>query len=527
MPTHERQGTVMVLVPDEATFASYVGAVPQASHDTGAEIVLEVARGDLRDAIAHVRAVHGRVPLAVVATSERAVLDALAEGVDHASTEIDIGLAGLVRRTMIRGNARLHQERLQANVAHGEKLAALGTVVAGIAHEINNPCAAVMMSIDTLRAITEPLLEVAKTIEALAERGAGLDAAEVAQMNERIIGGGPPSEALDVLTDMNEAMHTITEVVRDLRIFARAEDNEPAQVTEVPNVVDHVLRVVGGSFGANVVVERDYSPDLPALFLPRTRLVQVITNILVNAGHAMSDVDRPVHRIRISARADDEGVVLSIQDSGRGIPADLLERVFDPFFTTKAPGVGTGLGLSLSRELVRRMGGELMVESVVGSGATFIIYFPLPEPTTVSRLRVLPEAPVVAPPRRRSSVLVVDDDERVLRAFARVLREKYDVLLATDGQEAIDLLRSGSHADAIVSDMAMPEVDGPHLFDLVTTEYPELSRRMIFVTAGARGVADESFLTARDRRVLPKPVSRDVLLRVLDEVLDLEAVVAH
>jgi CheY-like chemotaxis protein len=218
--------------------------------------------------------------------------------------------------------------------------------------------------------------------------------------------------------------------------------------------------------------------------------------------------------------------MLSIQDSGRGIPADLLERVFDPFFTTKAPGIGTGLGLSLSRELVRRMGGELMVESTADAGATFIIYLPLPEPTTVSRLRHLTEAPVIAPPRRRSSVLVVDDDERVLRAFARVLREKYDVLLATDGQEAIDLLRSGSHADAIVSDIAMPEVDGPQLFALVTHEYPDLSQRMIFVTAGARGRSDETFLTSNDRRVLAKPVSRDLLLRTLDEVLEQKGIVA-
>lgn len=165
----------------------------------------------------------------------------------------------------------------------------------------------------------------------------------------------------------------------------------------------------------------------------------------------MAEVARPMHRLRISTRADEEGLVISISDSGPGIPPDQLERIFDPFFTTKKPGEGTGLGLALSSDLVNRMGGQLMVESDFGQGATFLVYLPLGKPAARADE---PKGSAWAPESygRRSVILAVDDDERVLRAYARALREQYDVLLATDGQEAIDLLASGSHADAVLTD---------------------------------------------------------------------------
>src|SRR6185369_8112164 len=124
----------------------------------------------------------------------------------------------------------------------------------------------------------------------------------------------------------------------------------------------------------------------------------------------------------------------------------------DPFFTTKKAGEGTGLGLALSQDLVQRMGGQILVESEVGQGATFLVYLPLGKRAAASdEPRSMDWAP--SSQGRRAVILAVDDDERVLRAYARALRDRYDVLLATDGQEAIDMLASGSHADAVLTDM--------------------------------------------------------------------------
>src|SRR5262249_49017404 len=157
------------------------------------------------------------------------------------------------------------------------------------------------------------------------------------------------------------------------------------------------------------------------------------------------------------------------------------DRIFDPFYTTKKAGEGTGLGLALSSDLVRRMGGQILVESELGHGATFIVYLPLGAPVTQSQPPSRP-AWVPAAYGRRAVILAVDDDERVLRAYARALREHYDVLLATDGQEAIELLSSGSQADAILTDMQMADIGGRQFLSWLATERPALVKKVVVAT---------------------------------------------
>src|SRR5262249_18330450 len=150
--------------------------------------------------------------------------------------------------------------------------------------------------------------------------------------------------------------------------------------------------------------------------------------------------------------------------------------------TTKKPGEGTGLGLALSSDLVRRMGGQILVESEYGHGATFLIYLPfgkpLPEATIPSSKQWVPSSY-----GRRAVILAVHDDEPVLRSHARALRDRYDVLLATDGQEAIDLLSSGSQADAVLTDMQMTDVGGRQLIRWLAAERPTLMKRIVIATA--------------------------------------------
>jgi len=260
---------------------------------------------------------------------------------------------------------------------------------------------------------------------------------------------------------------------------------------------------------------------LPRVVVPHGRLTQVLVNILINAAHAINDVEREAHRVRIVTRADSEYVAISISDTGPGIAAEALSHIFDPFFTTKRTGLGTGLGLSISRSIMRDLGGDLIVESVHGEGATFIALLPLPDHVTLRNAYLQRRDTTVrrATPDRRT-VLVVDDDPRILKAYARMLASSCHVIMAGDGQEAIALLSSGSVADALVTELNLPEVDGKQLFEWLERERPDLARATVFITAESTLDQNTPFLSGIDNAVLTKPVGAKELWAALDALPD-------
>jgi CheY-like chemotaxis protein len=216
-------------------------------------------------------------------------------------------------------------------------------------------------------------------------------------------------------------------------------------------------------------------------------------------------------------------LALSVSDTGPGISPGDLERIFDPFFTTKrldtaGAGGGSGLGLSISRSIMQAVGGDLVAESVHGEGATFVMIIP----TSGRRSEPAPQVPrdSVRPGEHpvRPSVLVVEDDERILRNIALSLRGRYDVMLAVDGQEAIDLLSSGSVPDAVLSDVSMPVLGGAELHEWLAEHRPALASRTLFMTASSDS-ADAVRAGRSGRPVLEKPLTRERLLAALGEVL--------
>jgi signal transduction histidine kinase/CheY-like chemotaxis protein len=513
---HPPHPFVLLLVPEGAAPDSLEAAAAEASQACGVPVKVVITARDMRDALREARLEYKGVPLAYLDLDEETALDALECGADDADAlraPAKVALTSLVRRTLIRAHERLHNERLHSVAAHAEKLTALGMLVASVAHEINNPCAALLLSIEVIRRRLAPLLTIPQTAEE-----AAVAQARITQIGATLGARGFGADLQQMLDDMVGATNAITDIVRDLRVFARSEDEdeeEEHKPIDVHSLIDQALRIAGSSIGARGHIERDYADDLPRVAVSRSRLLQVLTNVIANAAQAIHEIERPVHRVRVSTRSDAEGVVITIADTGPGIRSDRLGRIFDPFFTTKKAGEGTGLGLALSADFVRRMGGQLIVESDFGEGATFLLFLPLPA-SPVAAISEPPSEPRATPhPSRRPVVLAVDDDERVLRAYARALRERYDVLLASDGQEAIDLLRSGSHADAVVTDLEMPEVDGRGLFAWLLRERPELARRLVFVTAIP--------LTASEGRdgpaVLLKPVPHDLLLRTCADLI--------
>ena len=231
-------------------------------------------------------------------------------------------------------------ERLRAE---SERLAVVGRLAAGVAHEVNNPLAFVMANLYCLRRDTAP--------------GAA---------------GMPGAEVQELLSEMGVGLERIRQIVSDLSTFAR-EDAEAPDACDVAQVVDEALRLASVRLRAVGRLDCALSASLPRASIPARHLSQVLVNLLSNAADALEEQRAPGAQVRVSARETAQGVELRVEDNGPGLAPAALDRAFEPFFTTKAPGRGTGLGLALSREYVERYGGTLRADNRPGGGACFTL----------------------------------------------------------------------------------------------------------------------------------------------------------
>jgi CheY-like chemotaxis protein len=246
------------------------------------------------------------------------------------------------------------------------------------------------------------------------------------------------------------------------------------------------------------------------------RLGQLFLNLIVNAAQAIPEGRPDENEVCISASVARDGrVAIAVSDTGSGIPPDVLGRIFDPFFTTKPNGVGTGLGLAICQSIAAAHAGEIQVESEVGRGSTFRVLLP------VGASPASPADPPSAPRERarRGRVLVVDDEPLVRRALDRVLSASHDVVLAGGGKEALARIEQGPPFDAILCDVMMPGMDGIELYSAVTSRWPALSGRVVFVTGGALVGETRSFLSRVRNPVVEKPFAPEQIVAAVDRMV--------
>ena len=360
-----------------------------------------------------------------------------------------------------------------------ERLASIGTLVGGVAHELNNP-------LQSIRSFTSLLLGESRTAE----------------------------EREDLETIQREALRA-SQIVSNLRLLARQAQDEPVVrgPLDLNDVVRHVLKTRRYALETgNIQVAATLAEDLPPVLGDRGQLEQVVLNLVVNAEHAMEA--RPDRRLEISTRTERDHVILVVGDSGGGIEAAHLEQVFDPFFTTKGPGEGTGLGLSLVYGIVMEHGGDVRIDSLHGRGTRLTV--------------VLPRAPTTGPPAAEEvgavpptdalRVLVVDDEPAIRTALARYLtrRRGHTVEEAEDGEAALEILsRNGADYDVIVSDLRMPGLGGDQLLMRLGALGRGLERRVVFLTGDAASSHAARILAAADAPVLYKPIE---LAEVADRI---------
>jgi signal transduction histidine kinase len=371
--------------------------------------------------------------------------------------------------------------------ANIERMAALGTLAAGIAHEINNPLSYVMVNLQlTARQLPAALREA----------------------ND------------EVVRLVQEALHgaeRIASIVREIGLVSRLGRDQPMAV-DVRDVIEGVLRLMMHEVRQRARLTTDYRA-VPPVQIDRVRLEQVLINLLVNAVQAIGDGRAQDNYIRIGLGMAPDGsgrVQVEIADSGCGISELAKARLFQPFFTTKPPGSGTGLGLSISRAIVTAAGGDIAFESAVGQGTVFRVRLPAMVPGRGRDGERGQQATGRLLPRLR--ILAVDDEPTVLRALQRLLERHHEVVTAGDGQAALALARSGQF-DVLLCDLAMPDMSGVELAERIAAESPALASRTIFLTGGAFTPSARSAVDHGRHIVVDKPFSLQSLTAALESLL--------
>ena len=369
------------------------------------------------------------------------------------------------------------EKRLQQQLVQSEKMAAIGQLVSGVAHEVNNPLAAIS-------AFAQLLLS---------------DGSLKADQRHSV----------DVISGESRRA---ARIVHNLLTFARQHKAEKT-FADINKVVEDTLELRGYELNVRGIrVERDLDGTSPETMVDVYQLQQVLLNLITNAEQAMAAIERPQHRLLVRTRTLASTVRIEIEDSGPGIPRESLDVIFNPFFTTKPTGQGTGLGLSISLGIVSEHGGRIWAESDEGSGARFCIELP-----RSNGKRAVPAAPVAVTPSPVALRLLVADDEEPIRvALDRFLSSSgHDVVTVSSGSETIWRAEGDEVFDAILLDMRMPDVSGKQIFERWQKERPELAQRVLFLTGDIVSVDLQGFLSSTGRPFLPKPFEFDQILRVL------------
>jgi PAS domain S-box-containing protein len=385
------------------------------------------------------------------------------------------------------------RKRMENQLIFAGRMAAVGTLAAGVAHEINNPLAYIVANIDFAR----------HQITTVASR-----------LSRSAAGGGPAhvlDETGEALTEARQGAERVRNIVRDLRVFARGDEDQSGPVA-LRRVLDSSINIAWNEIRHRARLVKDYG-DTPMVEGNESRLGQVFLNLLLNAAHAIPEGATERNEIRVSTRTDGEGrAIVEVRDSGTGIPPEIRERIFDPFFTTKPASEGTGLGLWICSGILEALGGEVGVDSEIGRGSTFRVTLPAAVMEAPGDLLTTPAPEAAA---QGGKLLVVDDEPMILGALRRALSSEYNVTCVGDGRKALERLRAGERYELILCDLMMPEMTGMELFAAIEKLAPEQAARMVFVSGGAFTPRAREFLERIPNARVEKPIDMQNLRLLL------------
>lgn len=389
-------------------------------------------------------------------------------------------------------NRRLSEERQQLQqtihdlqqteirLFQADKIASIGMLTAGVAHEINNPLAFLMPNIDMVRGW-------------LGELRATSDQATASEKVD---------DMLELLGECSDGLQRIRNIVRQLSLFSRKDVPNPERV-QVSSLVDTLLQFTSSEVKHHAQLTSSLDESCYVLACPG-HVHQVLLNLIVNATRAIPN-DR-AGRIHVDVKSNNGHAVISVQDNGVGISPENLRKIFEPFFTTRRGTEGTGLGLSIGLELTKKMSGTLEVASILEHGTTMTLRIPLAEGAKPRQRTPAPlDRDITA--AHDVKILLLDDEPAVLRMFERVLASTHTVIAFTCGREALVWLTEHAVPSLLLCDIMMPEMGGHEFFELAKQIHPEVAERTLFITGGAVTGDAQEFLSKHARQVRFKPMS--------------------
>jgi len=416
-------------------------------------------------------------------SGKRAYYHALVQPVKGPEGKI-VKLSGIVQDITERKLAEEEKRRLEEKAQVASRLAAVGEMAAGIAHEINNPLTGVL-------GFSQMLLE-----------------------NKNL-----PEDIKENLKLIADGSQRVAEIVKRLLTFARQTKPVKA-VANLNELIDNTLKLREYVLKTNSIdVVTRFDPELPRSVIDPGQMQQVFLNLIVNAEQAMNKAHGK-GTLTITTKKIDDNIHISFQDDGPGITEENLGHLFEPFFTTKEPGEGTGLGLSLSRSIVLEHNGQMSVDSEFGRGATFIIELPI--------IKALPSAAEIAPlvkaqpaVAKKGRILVVDDEPGVRALLEKVLTQSgHSVDTIADAGKIGDIIDAGIIYDIIITDVRMPGMSGIELYMLILRKMPSMKNRIIFITGDVMGADIRTFLTRNELPFLAKPFDIKLLKEKINIILN-------
>ncbi len=461
-------------------------------------VFLDAAAPDAAAVVARVIADHVHPPIIVV---ERAAVVSLTNGdawlaagaEDHLTA--DQLTPTIVRRAVESAIARGRARELRLRLGHADRLSAIATLAAGVAHEVNNPAAYVLMNLRTCRDHLDDLRR---------------------ELLDHGTGDGTPSPLSPLFDEMREmfddnmrGVERIVSIIQSLRAFARPEPDEIEQI-DLAAVCRDVHELVGSQLHNRARVTFDLQP-VPTIAADRRKLSQVVINLLVNAADAIPTGETGNHSIRVRLIARGARVELSVSDSGIGIPPAHRDRIFEPFFTTRPGSGASGLGLATVRSIVERFGGRITVESSPHHGTTFVVSLPQGDRPRV----VAPRVAATGTPRGR--VMIIDDEVALTSALRRQLRGHHDVTVMNDGAAALAAILRDDY-DVILCDVMMPGTDGIVVLENLRQTRPDLVPRLVLMTAGVFAETMRERVLSLGGQLLDKPVPIETLLGVIGAI---------
>jgi PAS domain S-box-containing protein len=399
-----------------------------------------------------------------------------------------------------RQNAAIGAERaqMQARLLLADRMSSLGTLAAGVAHEINSPLAYLVTSLELMN----------KRLQDLADPARGVRSESTEWLRRQ-------------LDRAQEGAERVRLIVRGLKAFSRADD-ESMGVIDPRRALDTSIELVSNEIHHRAKLVKDYD-TLPPVWANEGRLAQVFLNLLVNATQAIPAGAAADNEIRVSGNVDADGrAVIEIRDTGSGIDAEHLALIFDPFFTTKPLNVGTGLGLALCHAIVGSLSGQITVESQPGLGSVFRVVLPSVSGVVPS---AAPKSGVARATELRGNLLFIDDEPDFCEAMQEALAPHHDLVTTTDARHALELLAAGQRFDLILCDIRMPEMTGIDFHSRLHAADPVQASRVVLISGGfSRRPGDPPI--ALPRPLLEKPFTIEQVLLLMRKAMHREPLTA-